>query len=130
MIKEFKKGENSKVSEHFSTKEFDCHCKYPECKITYIDTDHVANLEKLRVIFNSPIIIVSGFRCVMHNRDVKGKKGSAHLGGKATDIKIPGHSPDSVAMKCEWFDGLGRYDTFTHIDSRGYKARWDERNEK
>lgn len=119
-----------KVSDNFLSTEFDCNCKYPECKITYIDTDHVANLEKLRVALNSPIIIISGFRCVMHNRDVKGKKGSVHLIGKATDIKIPGHSPDSVAMKCEWFDGLGRYDTFTHLDSRGCKARWDERSNK
>ena len=38
--------------------------------------------------------------------------------------------PDEVADACEKFDGLGRYDTFTHIDSRGSKARWDKRTEE
>ena len=38
--------------------------------------------------------------------------------------------PDEVADACEKFDGLGRYDSFTHIDSRGSKARWDKRAPK
>ena len=28
------------------------------------------------------------------------------------------------------FDGVGRYDTFTHVDSRGLRARWDMRTKK
>lgn len=50
--------------------------------------------------------------------------------GTATDIVVKGMTPDEVADACEKFDGLGRYDTFTHIDSRGKKARWDFRSKK
>jgi hypothetical protein len=38
--------------------------------------------------------------------------------------------PSEVQDACEKFDGLGRYDTFTHIDSRGSGARWDMRTEE
>ena len=51
--------------------------------------------------------------------------------GTATDIAVKGMSPDEVADCAEkLFDGLGRYDTFTHVDSRGKKARWDLRSKK
>jgi hypothetical protein len=45
-------------------------------------------------------------------------------------------TPDEVADTIELLiaegkmeqGGLGRYDTFTHFDVRGSKARWDERS--
>ena len=38
--------------------------------------------------------------------------------------------PSEVQDACEKFDGLGRYDTFTHIDSRGGRSRWDKRTRR
>ena len=64
--------------------------------------------------------------------------GSQHLKGNATDIDvyivlINGDKikikPQEVYEYCDdKFDGLGIYNTFVHCDSRGYKARWDERS--
>ena len=71
----------------------------------------------------------------MYNRQIGGVPTSQHLGGKAADIVIEGVTPDEVADAIDFLiecglmkeGGLGRYDTFTHYDIRGTKARWDYR---
>lgn len=127
-IKKYQKGDRTKLSANFSAKEFDCNCS--KCLETLIDLDHVAKLQQLREDLNSPIRITSAYRCESHNRNVGGSKNSQHKKGTATDIQVDDMSADEVADACEHFDGLGRYDTFTHIDSRGSKARWDNRTRK
>lgn len=127
MIKKFKKGVPERLSENFKSTEFDCHCITGNCDFTYIDTALVEKLEEKRKQFDRCIFIDSGFRCSYYNNAVGGKSGSSHLVGKAADIRVTGVNPDKVAEACEDFDGLGRYDTFTHVDVRGYKARWDNR---
>ena len=130
MIHEYVKGEKRKISDHFSTDEFDCHCKRSSCIVTYIDDDLINELEHLRDrLEDKCITIVSGYRCAAHNLEVKGKPGSMHLIGKAADIEVEDVDPDNVARACEVFDGLGRYDDFTHVDVRGYCSRWDYRGE-
>jgi uncharacterized protein YcbK (DUF882 family) len=84
-------------------------------------------LQEMRTRWKKPVSIESGYRCKKHNRDVGGATHSRHLQGDATDIKVKGLSPDEIADNCEHFDGLGRYNSFTHIDSRGTPARWDFR---
>lgn len=93
--------------------------------------------EKVRAHFgNAPVRIVSGYRGPEHNVRVRGAKASQHLQCRAMDIRVQGVSPDDVADVLEgWMDsdavtqgGLGRYDTFTHYDFRGTRARWDERS--
>ena len=48
--------------------------------------------------------------------------------GKASDIKLDGMDPDMVYdyLDKKYPDkyGIGKYKTFTHIDSRSKKARW------
>lgn len=124
-IKTFKKGDNTNISKNFKVKEFDCSCS--QCTETIIDLDHVEKLQKLREDLNSPITITSAYRCEYHNAQVGGASNSRHKVGDATDIVVSSMEPSEVADACEHFSGLGRYDTFTHIDSRGYKARWDNR---
>lgn len=129
-VKKFdkEKDKDIKLSKNFKVSEFSCKCS--KCSETLIDLDHVAKLQKLREDLNSPITINSAFRCESHNKAIGGAKNSQHLLGIATDIVVKGMSPDEVADACENFDGLGRYDTFTHIDSRGKLARWDNRTRK
>lgn len=124
-IKKFKRGDATQLSNNFNALEFQCGCGI--CPETLINLDHVAKLQKLRDDMNAPISINSAFRCPTHNKKEGGETRSQHLLGNATDITIEGMSPDEVADACEGFDGLGRYDTFSHIDSRGKKARWDFR---
>lgn len=128
-IKSFKRGDKSKLSANFSVKEFECKCG--SCTETLIDLDHVLKLQQLRQDLGRSITINSAFRCSSHNSKVGGSPNSSHLKGTATDIVIKGMSSDEVADACEkLFDGIGRYDTFTHVDSRGSKARWDLRARK
>jgi uncharacterized protein YcbK (DUF882 family) len=88
----------------------------------------IAILEELRRHFNTPITVTSGVRCKSHNASVGGSVFSKHLEGKAADVLLKGVTPDRV------YDylvdrypgyGFGKYETFTHIDSRGLKARWE-----
>ena len=60
-----------------------------------------------------------------HNRAVGGVLNSEHVMGCATDIDVEDMRPDEVQARCEDFDGLGYYSSFTHVDSRGYTARWN-----
>ena len=128
-IKSFKKGDKTKLSANFSVKEFECKCG--KCPETLINLDHVERLQQLRDNIGRSITITSAYRCLAHNTAVGGEKNSQHMKGHATDITVKGMTPDEVADACEkLFDGIGRYDTFTHIDSRGRKARWDFRTKK
>lgn len=91
----------------------------------------VCALETLRLLCGGHIVRVnSGCRCPAHNRAVGGMRNSQHLRGTAADIRIDGVDPDVVASHAEAIDafgGIGRYDTFTHVDVRERRARWDYR---
>ena len=115
-----------KLSKHFDSKEFDCrHCKTGG---DTVDPSLVELLEVLREHFNKPVIVTSGYRCPEHNRAVGGAKRSQHLFGTAADIQVKGVDPKDVADYLdpqEEAKGLGRYNTFTHVDVRsGPKVRW------
>jgi len=131
MLKQFKKGVRTQVSSNFWSTEWDCNCTYSECEWTYIEMDHVANLQEMRNRWGKSVKIDSGYRCARHNQEEGGASNSRHKISDATDIKVDGMTPDQVANDCEHFKGLGRYDTFTHIDSRpNGPARWDFRKKK
>jgi uncharacterized protein YcbK (DUF882 family) len=125
MLSGYTKRNVIQVSKNFKSTEFDCKCK-GYCSITLIDSKLVHCLQQIREHFNSPVIINSGFRCARHNRDVGGARGSQHLYGRAADIVVKGVKPSVVADYCEaiGMGGIGRYTTFTHIDVRDKKARW------
>ena len=93
------------------------------------------NLQVLRDHVRSSVIINIAYRPVWWEHQ-QGRSGtSQHCLGKASDIVVSGMTPDEVADTIELLIaedkieqcGLGRYNTFTHFDVRGYTARWDER---
>ena len=127
-VKKFKRGDKTQLTPNFQAHEFDCQCN--RCPETLIDLDHVKKLQKLRDDLGAGIKLNSAYRCPAHNTAEGGEKSSIHMKGQATDIVISGLTPDEVADASEHFDGLGRYDTFTHVDSRGTRARWDFRSKK
>ncbi len=122
------KGEKRQLTENFWQHEFECSCE--RCNEVKIDMDHVRRLQKLREDLASPIYITSAYRCPEYNEEVGGADNSQHKYGTATDIKVKDMEASEVADACEHFKGLGRYDTFTHVDSRPGKARWDNRTKK
>ena len=92
------------------------------------------NLQVLRDEIQKPITINIAYRPVWweHKQGRSGK--SQHCLGNAADIVVKGMSPSNVADTIQKLidldrmedGGLGRYNTFTHFDVRGHKARWDE----
>lgn len=116
------------VSDHFWSSDFDCHCIYPECRITYVDEELVTlGLEQLWHL-SGELWISSGFRCTRRNEEEDGKKGSYHLVGKAADVKSK-TIPRFIQAQADTLSifrngGIGSALTFTHLDSRGYRARW------
>ncbi len=124
------KNSRTKLSEHFNSNEFDCHgtgC----CNTTLINEKLVSYLEKIREHFGMPITITSGYRCVVHNKNIGGTTGSRHSKGDAADIVVKGATPRTVAQYAESIGilGIGLYETsadgfFTHIDTRDKKSFW------
>lgn len=115
------------VSEHFKLSEFKCrHCG--ETHPDGVPDALLGYLEDIRAHFGKPVNINSGYRCPTHNAEVGGAKQSQHMLGKAADIWIGGVDPQKVRDYADEMigdgGGVGDYDTFTHIDCRGYKARW------
>ena len=135
-VKIFAKGANVQLSKNFNSNEFDCKCNCSTCKQTLIDMDHVANMQTLRDRVGKAITQNCAYRCPEHNAEVGGVSNSQHPQGFSSDITIAGMTPNEVADVSEpIFNGIGRYDTFTHVDSRamlqkGVKARWDFRTKK
>lgn len=75
--------------------------------------------------------LLSIYRSPRYNRAVRGKSRSSHLHNRAVDVKFVGASAwkaSSVARKIrsrgKFKGGVGRYSSFTHVDTRGYNAEW------
>lgn len=119
------KGTKVKLSNNFSSTEFDCHgsgC----CSTTEIDPKLVEYLQKIRDHFKAPVSINSAYRCEKHNARIGGASKSKHKYGQAADIVVKGVAPAEVAKYAEsiGIKGIGLYPTFVHIDTRTTKYFW------
>ena len=90
-------------------------------------------LEDVRKLFGNPSILInSGYRPPVVNAAVGGASNSQHVYGAAADIVISGYRPHEVYKRLnQWHGskgGLGNSSSFTHIDLRGYQARWNYGN--
>ena len=114
------------LSRHFDRAEFACRCG---CGFDTVDAELVLMLEEIRKEFERPVYVTSGCRCPEHNQHVGGSPNSQHLKGRAADIQVKGVEPWQVQEFIESElvpSGLGKYDSFTHIDSRsGNLSRWE-----
>ena len=86
-------------------------------------------LQKIREIYGDrPVVINSWYRDPATNRAVGGASQSRHMSGDAVDFRIPGMNPYDIYKRLdEWWGnrgGLASSSVFTHIDARGYRARW------
>lgn len=124
----------SRISPHFQRHEFACKCG---CGFSTIDVDLIKILEKVRTHFNKPVTINSACRCIEHNEHVQREanpeyipysSNSKHMQGIAADIVVRDTDPSEVHKYLSEYlgetCGLGKYNSFTHIDSRSVKARW------
>lgn len=117
------------LSRHFRAAEFACnHCGEMHPDADMPPAELLDFLEIIRDHFQKPVVINSGYRCATHNRNVGGARQSRHMAGDAADIMVAGVAPSVVYAFCDDLigdrGGVGRYNTFTHIDVRGHRARW------
>jgi len=120
------------LSQHFRASELACKC----CgSLGSNDGESLKKtalfLERVRTFLgNRAITVNSGYRCPKHNKAVGGEPNSFHMRAYAADITVAGMTPKQVQAKLDepgspvTEGGLGSYATFTHVDRRGYHARW------
>lgn len=117
------------VSADFKVREFRCRDGSDE---VLISDRLVKLLQKIRSHFGKPVILNSAYRTQTHNAAVGGSPKSQHLLGNAADIVIEGVSPLETAQYVEFLQptsgGIGVYQTFTHVDVRTDRSRWDNRS--
>jgi len=119
------------LSEHFWDWEFRCPC----CGALKYDEKHIAILETVREECGGhPMLVLSGYRCPVHNAEVGGHPESYHLKGKAADIYIPAVHlllVSAEAINCGE-GGVGLYPVrgFVHLDLGPVKYWIDNRTMK
>ena len=117
------------LSPHFRVREFACRDGSDQVKI---DSGLVELLEQIRAAAGGAVVIHSGYRTPAYNRKVGGARYSQHVQGTAADIAVRGASPLLVGQIAEHYlqsrGGIGVYQTFTHVDTRTSRARWDQRS--
>ena len=114
-----------KVSKNFDSSEFACKCG---CGKNNIGAAVVFILQRVRDHYGAPVTVTSACRCLVHNRKVGSTDGSQHPRRTAVDFRVAGFDPIHVHDLIDhWYPdslGLGRYEDFTHVDTRKVKARW------
>lgn len=117
------------LSTNFSRAEFRCKCG--QCEPVDPPMELVDALQVLRDYVGVPVKIHSGHRCEAYNKKVGGALHSKHLTAEAADFTIEGYPPSDVQgyllIRYAGRYGIGRYDTFTHLDVRKGMSRWDNR---
>ena len=88
-------------------------------------------VDELRRHFGKPIVILSSYRSPAYNKAISGASASIHMQFNALDIAVAGVSPSEVFKVLrawrtakKFVGGLGLYETFVHVDTRGYNATW------
>lgn len=122
---------------NFKMSEFACNCGASVPKDYWGNLQILMNdLEVVRAKFgHKPITINSGYRTPEYNKQVGGASRSQHLTASAADFTIQGVHPTKVQEGCIELraqgkitnGGIGRYNTFTHLDKRSGRADWDRR---
>lgn len=133
MVREYslRRDGDLQLSPHFRLSEFAS--KDGSDKVL-VDDALVDLLEQIRAAAGGAVTINSAYRSPAHNAAVGGVSSSQHLYGRAADIVVSGASPLLVGQIAEYYldrrGGIGVYQTFTHVDTRAIRSRWDQRSGK
>lgn len=129
----YPKNSDQPLSEHFTTKEFDCNCG--KCSETIIDTDFLIKLEKMREVKGSSLRINNGggYRCANKQQQLRlagyetATGISQHELGNAADVsdgKTPGAELEKLARSVG-IKAVGVGKMWVHIDGRDdMDRRW------
>lgn len=116
------------LSKNFYRDEFTCNCG---CGYADIDGVLVQQLQTARNIADIPFRILSGCRCLFHNRTVGGVESSVHLLGKAADIEALTARDQFVVLSAllqAGFTRIGLYKRrrFIHVDTHHFGSYLDK----
>lgn len=114
-----------KRSKHFDSDKTSCPC----CGFDNVRAELLVALEELRDLTGGPLYLLSGTRCPIHNKEIDGAPGSAHLWGKGADICSSTCTPKELAKLAESIElfrknGIGVYESHVHVDIMERYARW------
>ncbi|TLD85784.1 D-Ala-D-Ala carboxypeptidase family metallohydrolase [Helicobacter sp. MIT 05-5294] len=127
---------------YFKESEFVCKCGKCQ-KPANVPGDKLLNaLIEIRELYQSPVVINSGYRCEEHNKKVGGAAKSQHSTfgiktGGAADFVVKGVKTEEVfqqVMRMFKDKGFGiaikrnkanPYAGFVHLDTRGVFATWE-----
>lgn len=121
------------MTKNFKIHEFQCKCGCEMPAEVLANIKELAeNLQVVRDMLGEPIKINSAYRCEAHNKRIGGTIFSQHIKGKAADIVVKNIRPEKVVIALDKMQdsgfikkgGIGAYETFTHLDIRGYEAKW------
>jgi len=112
---------------HFDISEFDC----KETGANDMDVDFLIKLDMLREACGFAFIIISGYRSVLHSKEVKKRKRAekkgltyvrgVHPRGVGADVKYTGGNQLGLIVKYAsilGFTGIGIYRHHVHLDMR------------
>lgn len=97
------------------------------------------NLQLFREMLDTPLLVnhlslkLRGVRTADENENIGGARDSMHVAGRAFDVTAPGLEIDKLyqaAIDSGLWGGIGRYDTFVHVDARLVESvvtTWDNR---
>ena len=125
----YEQEDGSMEFNYFDIEDFYCNCER-EHDEEFVDPKLVSFLDIARDYAGIPFVITSGYRCAEHNRDIGGVSDSAHLKGKAADIKVEGSRSRFLILRSlirVGFKRIGVYDTYIHVDideSKSTKVVW------
>lgn len=101
---------------YFTVEEMRCPC----CHRADMDKDFMHKLWSARRACGVVMPVSSGYRCIHHNKAVKGAKESWHLKGRAADITCLGGVRRAAIVRALMDEGLSViiYRTHVHADLR------------
>ena len=114
----------------FKEKEFACKCcgQLPPLARENVKALVSEVLDPVREKLGMPIVVNSGYRCEMHNKDVGGVKNSQHLKGEAADLTCSDLPRlKQLIIENGKFDQLITYPTFLHVS---YKRTGGNRHQR
>lgn len=133
MVRTYSKAKDGDtyLSTNFQVKEFACNDGSDEILIS---DELVAILQQIRDHFGKAVNISSAYRTKAYNTKVGGASSSQHMKGTAADIVLSGVAPTQVTQYVEYLQptagGIGLYNTFTHVDVRTNRSRWNSTSGK
>ena len=124
-----KKDGSTYLSKNFKVSEFKCN----DGSDTVLISDKLVGLlQNIRNHFSAAVTINSAYRTESYNKKIGGATKSQHVNGTAADIVVKGVTPLEVAQYVEHImpdsGGIGVYQSFTHVDVRTSRSRWDNRS--